>query len=162
MKRLVLSLISVVFFISVVHAENQENNYEWSLVTTSDQVATLKLTGRVIPKEEALSVESARIQGRIVSILKREGDLVKEGEALFIINSPECISLMMDKQIASQKGLEDLLKSAFRREKQLGLSVSDSCRILSSITGTLIKKQIELGSSFNVGTLWLLSLIQKK
>lgn len=151
MKRLVLSLISVVFFISVVHAENQENNYEWSLVTTSDQVATLKLTGRVIPKEEALSVESARIQGRIVSILKREGDLVKEGEALFIINSPECISLMMDKQIASQKGLEDLLKSAFRREKQLGLSVSDSCRILSSITGTLIKKQIELGSSFNVG-----------
>ncbi len=150
MKKIFIFFFLISTWVHALHAEEPQN-YQWSQVTTSDQVATLKLTGRVIPKEEALSVESARIQGRIISILKREGDAVKEGDGLFVINSPECISLMMDKQIASQRDLKDLLQSSLRREKQLGLHVGDSCRILSSISGILINRKIELGSSFNVG-----------
>lgn len=150
MKRIFILLVIHFILVKSVWSEEAQN-YQWSSVTASAQVGSLKLTGRVIPQEDALSVESARVQGRIISILKREGDEVKKGDGLFVINSPECISLMMDKQIASQRGLDDLLQSSFRREKQLGLQAGNSCRIVSSIAGILINKKIELGSSFNVG-----------
>ena len=108
--------------------------------------------GKVIPKEGALSIESARIQGRVTSILKREGERVETGEPLFLINSAECISLTEEKRVAEERGLQELIAGAKARQEQLGLSVSnDQCRLLATHSGTIVKRQIELGAAFNIG-----------
>ena len=111
------------------------------------------MPGHVIAKEGALSIESARIQGRITKILRREGEGVTAGEALFSINSPECMSLAHELEVAEKRGLQDLIEAAKHREEQLSLSVAKNgdCRLIASHGGTLIKRQVELGAAFNIG-----------
>lgn len=125
---------------------------EWGRVTPGGYSASIRVPGRVVAQEGALSIESARVQGRVTGFLRREGEQVALGEALFAISSPECLSLANEKAVAQSRGLNDLIEAVKRREEQLGLSVADSqCRLLASHDGTLANRQVQLGAAFNVG-----------
>jgi Cu(I)/Ag(I) efflux system membrane fusion protein len=126
---------------------------QWAAVTDGSLNSNLKVTGRIIPQENAQSIESARVQGRVTQVLKREGELVQVGTPLFAISSADCISLMQEKQTAQKLGIQEMQDSADRRERQLGLAITagGECRIVASHSGTLTKRQVELGATFNVG-----------
>ena len=129
------------------------SDIQWATVTDGSLNSNLKVTGRIIPQENAQSIESARVQGRVTQVLKREGELVQTGTPLFAISSADCISLMQEKQTAQKLGIAELKDSADRRERQLGLAITadGQCRIVASHSGTLTKRQVELGATFNVG-----------
>lgn len=128
------------------------DDVEWGTVTIGKPQTVLGVSGKIIPQEGALSIESARVQGRIVSILKREGETVNEGDPLFNINSAECLSLHEEKKNAETRGVRELIDATQRREEQLGMKVFDgTCQILATHAGTLMRRQVELGSAFNIG-----------
>jgi Cu(I)/Ag(I) efflux system membrane fusion protein len=130
----------------------QAQDIEWGPLRPGKLESDLRVPGHVIPQEGALSVESARVSGRITSILKREGEVVSAGDPLFTISSAECISLAEELRVAQSRKLQDLINGSLQREKQLGLSVSgEACQMLATHPGTLIKRQVELGASFNIG-----------
>lgn len=136
--------------LAVVPVRAQE--VEWAPVKAGGYAASIRVPGRVVAQEGALSVESARVQGRVTRILRREGERVASGEALFVIASPECASLAEEKRVAEARGLSDLIEAAKRREEQLGLaSAAGECRVIASHDGTLTKRQVELGAAFNMG-----------
>ena len=113
---------------------------------------TLHVTGRIVPQDGALHIESARVQGRVTSILRREGESVVVGTPLFEVNSADCISLVDEKAIAEERGLTELLESAKRRETQLGVVArAGTCEVLAHFAGVLTKRNIESGSAFNAG-----------
>jgi len=127
-------------------------NIQWATLKTGRLESDLRVPGHVIPQEGALSVESARVSGRVTSILKREGEAVQTADPLFTVSSAECISLAEELRVAESRHLNELIDAAQQREKQLGLHVSDtSCQILATHPGTLIKRQVDLGASFNIG-----------
>jgi len=141
---------TLIFFGSVVYAQDQE--VQWGQLRSGRLENELRVPGHVIPQEGALSVESARVSGRITSILKREGEVVNAGDPLFTVSSAECVSLAEELRVAQSRNLKDLIEGSLQREKQLGLHVSaDTCQMLATHPGTLIKRQAELGGSFNIG-----------
>jgi multidrug efflux pump subunit AcrA (membrane-fusion protein) len=94
----------------------------------------------------------ARVIGRILSILKREGEPVKEGDFLYSISSGECVALREEKRVAEKRSIAELITSADRREKQLGIKlVEDKCMIVATHDGVLTKRNLESGAVFNVG-----------
>jgi multidrug efflux pump subunit AcrA (membrane-fusion protein) len=133
-------------------ASGQERDYQWTKVTTAELNAGIKVTGRMIPQDGALNIESARIAGRVLSILRREGDRVTVGTPLFAISSAECISLLEEKKVASSNGIQQLIGSVSKREKQLAISVDEaSCKVVSAHSGILTKRSVESGAAFNPG-----------
>jgi len=125
---------------------------QWGPVQAGKQESDLRIPGHVIPQEGALSIESARVTGRITGILKREGEQLAIGDPLFNISSAECISLVSEIQVARKQGLQDLLEASHRREKELGLRANeDHCEVLATHAGTLMKRGQEVGSTFNIG-----------
>lgn len=125
---------------------------QWAVVKDGSLTSSLKVTGRIIPQDDAQSLESARLQGRITAIYRREGEYVAQGSPLFGISSADCLSLVQERETAQKMGLQEMSQAAARRESQLGLSLHDGeCRLIASHSGTLTKRQVELGSAFNVG-----------
>jgi membrane fusion protein, heavy metal efflux system len=51
--------------------------------------ATVELNGQIVPDPSAYAIVAARTSGRIARVLVREGDRVRAGQALAVINSPE-------------------------------------------------------------------------
>ncbi len=140
------------FTIALAAAPVHAVEVEWARVAAGGYSASLRVPGRIVAQEGALSVESARVQGRVTGFLRREGERVAAGEPLFVISSPECLSLANEKAVAQSRGLSDLIEAAKRREEQMGLSVSESgCRVLASHDGTLASRQVQMGAAFNVG-----------
>ncbi len=124
----------------------------WAPVTEGKAQSSIKVTGRVVAKEGALKIEPARVPGRVVNILKRDGDYVRAGTALFDINSAECSSLAEEKRVAESRALQDLIDGTNRRARQLGLELAlDGCRIVATHSGTITKRQVEVGAAFNQG-----------
>lgn len=139
-------------YLCLLASSSQAVEIAWGAVQAGGFSSSIRVPGHVIAKEGALSIESARVQGRITKILRREGEGVSAGEALFSINSPECMSLAQEKEVAEKRGLKDLIEAARHREEQLGISVANGeCLFLASHDGTLIKRQLELGAAFNIG-----------
>ncbi len=127
-------------------------DHRWVLVQVGQDRQKLTVTGKVVPQNGALYVESARVQGRILAILKREGDLVQVGTPLFAINSPECFSVREELRAAQRQGLHELIEAVLRREAQLGLSVEEAqCLIRANYEGVLTRRNAEAGSAFNPG-----------
>jgi membrane fusion protein, heavy metal efflux system len=58
--------------------------------------ATLDLTGQVVPDPDAIALLSARVSGRVVKVLVREGDHVNAGQVVVIVSSPELARLRSD------------------------------------------------------------------
>lgn len=125
---------------------------EWASVRPGGYSSSIRVTGHVAAQEGALMVESARVQGRVTKILRREGETVTPGDALFLAAGPECLSLANERRVAETRGLSELIEAVARREEQLSLRVTETdCRFIASHGGTLSKRQVEVGASFNVG-----------
>src|ERR1700692_2164469 len=77
-----------------------EKDYQWAKVEVAELNSGIKVTGRMIPQDGALNIESSRVAGRILSILRREGDRVYIGTPLFEVSSAECFSLIEEKKVA--------------------------------------------------------------
>jgi Cu(I)/Ag(I) efflux system membrane fusion protein len=147
MKNAVLLLAMI-----AAQAYAGEQDYQWAKVETASSSAAVKATGRMIPQDGALNIESARIQGRVLSILKREGEKVAPGTPLFSISSAECFSLNEEKKVATDKKIGELIEGVAKRERQLALSVDASnCRIVATHSGVVTKRNIESGGAFNPG-----------
>jgi multidrug efflux pump subunit AcrA (membrane-fusion protein) len=58
--------------------------------------ATIELTGQVVPDPDAIALLSARVTGRIVKVLAREGDHIRAGHVIAIVSSPELARLRGD------------------------------------------------------------------
>lgn len=144
--------ISMIALFILIATPSRASEVQWAAVESGGYSASVRVSGRVVAQEGALSVESARVQGRVTKILRREGERVAVGDALFVVSSPECLSLANEKRVAESRGLSDLIEAAVRREEQLGLRVSGpECRLISSHDGTLAKRHVELGAAFNLG-----------
>lgn len=124
----------------------------WAPLTRVDSGGVTKLTGRIIAGDGGTRVEPARVAGRIVNILRREGEVVKVGTPLFEISSSDCTALAEEKRVAEARGLTDLLEATNRRSEQLGLRLTKGrCLAVATHSGTIVKRQVELGAAFNTG-----------
>ena len=142
----------VVAVLTITSSSSFAQDIQWGAVQAGKQVSNLRVPGHVIPQEGALSIESARVTGRITEILKHEGEPVAVNDPLFAITSAECISLVSEMQVAKKQGLEDLLEASHRRERELGVrAYEDHCEILATHAGTLMKRGQEVGAVFNIG-----------
>ena len=129
-----------------------ETQFEWKPVERGSSMVGVIASGRVVPQDGALNIQSARVQGRVLSILKREGEYVTEGASLYTISSAECLSLMEEKRVANSKKILDLIDGVEKREKQLGLKLEgENCSSVSTYSGVLTKRNVESGASFNIG-----------
>jgi Cu(I)/Ag(I) efflux system membrane fusion protein len=147
MKRRIF-IFAVFFGFSTISAAN----YDWTTVRAQGYDGGVSVTGRVIPQEGALNIEAARIQGRILSILVKEGEHVEAGTPLFAVSCSEGISLIDELGNAQKRGLDDLVEAVKRRENQLGLRVDgENVDIVATHEGILTKRNVESGAVFNVG-----------
>jgi multidrug efflux pump subunit AcrA (membrane-fusion protein) len=129
-----------------------EENYQWKALQPESSKQIMHLTGKIVPQDGALTLISARVQGRVLSFLKKEGERVQVGTPLFEVSSAECLSISEEKRVASSRGMQDLVEAVNRREKQLGLQVhGDRCTVTSTSYGTLVKRSLEVGAVFNPG-----------
>lgn len=128
------------------------NEHDWQAVKRSTSAAGVRVSGRVVAQDGGLNIESARVQGRVLTILKREGEHIAPGTALYEISSAECFSLAEERRVAQSKNLPELLDGVKRREHQLGLRLDgESCKIVADKAGVLTKRSLESGAAFNVG-----------
>jgi len=124
----------------------------WAPIERADSGSVIKLTGRISGGEGATRVESARVAGRIVRIIRREGEAVPVGAPLFEISSADCTSLAEEKKVAEARGLSDLVQAAASRSQQLGLRLEPNrCLAMATHSGTIVKRSVELGAAFNAG-----------
>lgn len=128
------------------------NDHGWQPIKLSQSAAGVRVSGRVVAQDGGLNIESARVPGRVITILKREGEHIVPGTALYEISSAECFSLAEERRVAQSKNLPELLEGVKRRERQLGLRLEgDSCKIVADKAGVLTKRSLESGAAFNVG-----------
>jgi multidrug efflux pump subunit AcrA (membrane-fusion protein) len=133
-------------------SKTAEHLYETYVVTTGSVRNGLKVTGKIVPLENSIYFESARITGRVSSVMVKEGDTISSGTKLLLINSAECLSLFQEKKTAKERNLKDILSMVEIREQQLSLVVNEgTCYIVSSKSGVVTKKMVEAGSNFNSG-----------
>jgi multidrug efflux pump subunit AcrA (membrane-fusion protein) len=126
--------------------------YQWTKVVAGEEVTGLRATGMIIPQAGALKNQSANTQGRVLTVLKREGDTVTPGTPLFLVNDTECISLAEEKRIAEKNMIQELIDAANEREKQLGVKVENGqYEIVSLFTGVITHINVSSGSNYNPG-----------
>lgn len=142
--------VSLIYLISFTAWGN--TNYKTFNIESSHLTNGLRVTGRIIPIEGTLYIESARFAGRVTSMLVKEGDEVSPGRKLLAINSAECLSLYQEKKMAKVRKLKDMEQVVTIRETQLGMKAEEnSCFIVASKAGVITKKMVEAGSNFNIG-----------
>jgi multidrug efflux pump subunit AcrA (membrane-fusion protein) len=145
------ALISFNLFAESVPLKDR-TEFKWEKVVLGKEVSSFPVPGVVIAEEGALHMQSARIGGRILSLLNEEGGLVKRGVALFTVTGPECVSIRQEKRIAVNSKLEDLVSSIKVREHELNIRVTDNeCLVLADAHGVLVKRSVGSGSSFAQG-----------
>jgi multidrug efflux pump subunit AcrA (membrane-fusion protein) len=128
------------------------NEYQWTKVVAGEELTGLRATGMIIPQAGALKNQSANTQGRILSVLRREGDTVTPGTPLFLVNDAECISLSEEKALAQKNNVQDLIDAANEREKQLGVKVENGqYEIVSLYGGVITHINVSAGSNYNPG-----------
>ncbi|MGZ3745262.1 MAG: efflux RND transporter periplasmic adaptor subunit [Pseudobdellovibrionaceae bacterium] len=139
--------------ICLLSAMAEANDYQWQTVKKrSTGGGGTSVTGRVVPQDGALYIESARVQGRVMTIMKREGERVAQGTPLYSISSAECFSLGEEKRVSMSQKLDELIKGVENRETQLGLKLQgNECYVVSAHAGVLTKRNLEAGASFNSG-----------
>ncbi len=126
--------------------------YQWTKVVAGQKVVGLPGTGEIIPQAGAMKCQSANTTGRIIAVLKKEGDTVKPGDALFLVNDSECESLAEEKRLAQQNGVKDLIDAANLREKELGVRVeSGKYEIVSYFSGVLLNNLVTPGTIYTQG-----------
>ena len=128
------------------------NEYQWTKVVAGEEITGIRTTGKIIPQAGALKNQSANTQGRIISVLKTEGDFVTPGTPIFMVNDAECESLAEEKALAQKNGVQDLIDAANQREKELGVKVvSGQYEIVSLYSGVILQNLVSAGTVYNPG-----------
>jgi len=128
------------------------NEYQWTKVVAGEEITGIRTTGKIIPQAGALKNQSANTQGRIVSVLKKEGDFVMPGTPIFLVNDAECESLAEEKRLAQKNGVQDLIDAANQREKELGVKVDNGqYEIVSLFGGVILQNLVSSGTVYNQG-----------
>lgn len=149
---LILTLLSSSVFSKPPAALGADQTYKWEKVKEGQQSSTFPATGMIIADEGALHIQSARVNGRVLSLMSEEGGIVKKGSPLFLITGPECISIREEKRIAINSKLEDLVSSIVARERELNIKVTEKeCVSLADASGVLVKRNVISGNSFSQG-----------
>jgi len=81
--------------------------------------ATAELSGQIVPDPEALALIGARASGRILRVLVREADVVRPGQVLAILSSPEIARLRGEHSAAQARALS-ARKNATRLRELFG------------------------------------------
>lgn len=128
-------------------------DYAWKPIERSEAAGGgVSVTGRVIPQDGALNIESARVAGRVLTILRREGEAVSVGTPLYWISSAECSSLGEERRVAVAKNIPELIEGVQNREQQLGLRIkNEQCAVVAGHAGILTRRNLESGATFNIG-----------
>lgn len=137
------------------------NTWPVDYVPLSKQITAV---GYVDFNERGFKNVSARVKGRIDSLLAAEtGKLVKEGDELASIYSPELNVSVQTLLDASKRNNADLLKSSRHRLQLLGISddqiehilqtgeANSHLRIRSPISGHIVKKYVREGQYVEEG-----------
>lgn len=145
-------LLCLLLISSHVFAGSEVKKYETAEVGSGNMGNGLKVTGKIVPLDGSIYIESARFSGRVSSVMVKEGDVIHPGKPLFLVNSAECLSLYQEKKMAKDRNLEDILKVVEAREKQLSIVVGETtCHVVASKGGVVTKKMVEAGSNFSSG-----------
>ncbi len=140
------------FFLTLLLVQVNAAEKDWASVGTSENLSGRAVSGRVVPQDGALNIESARVTGRVLSLLRREGEHVSEGTTLYAVSSSECYSLQEERRVANAKNITDLIEGVKKREHQLGLKLDgENCLVIASHEGILIKRNLESGAAFVIG-----------
>jgi Cu(I)/Ag(I) efflux system membrane fusion protein len=146
-----MKFLAGLFFLASLRSWGN-SNYKTFDIESSHLTNGLRVTGKIIPIEGTLYIESARFAGRVSSMLVKEGDEVIPGKKLLSINSAECLSLYQEKKMAKARKLKDMEQVVTVRETQLGMKAEENaCYIVASKPGVITKKMVEAGSNFNIG-----------
>lgn len=136
---ILLALIVGGYFIypSLSKDKKKQTEFQKLVVERGDIYITVLSTGVVTPKNR-LDIKPP-IAGRVDKLLVDEGDLVREGQILAYMSSTERAGLM---DSASAKGSAEVKawKSLFKPTP-----------ILAPISGTIIKRNVVAGQTFNTG-----------
>lgn len=138
--------------ISLSASEPAPPAHEVAPVKQGQFMSSIRVTGKIVPLEGAMFVQAARVSGRLLEILKHEGETVRVGMPLYKISSAECASLSEEERVARDRGLRELLAASEKRRARLDVRlVHEDCIILASASGSLTRRLVELGASFNIG-----------
>lgn len=149
MKTIKRLLLIGVLALSV---QARANEYQWTQVVAGEEITGLRTTGKIIPQAGALKNQSANTTGRIISVLKKEGDAVTPGTPLFLVNDSECEALAEEKRLAQKNGVQDLIDAANQREKELGVKVENGqYAIVSLFSGVILQNLVSSGTVYNQG-----------
>jgi multidrug efflux pump subunit AcrA (membrane-fusion protein) len=164
-KETTMKTMQFLILAGVLAARTQAwaTDYQWTQVTAGEKVVGLEATGMIIPEAGAMKSQSANTQGRIVAVLKKEGDTVKPGDPLYLINDAEAESLAEEIRIAKKNGVKELIDAALMRQKELGVNVEHGqYEIVSYFSGVILQNLVSSGIIYNQGQPLLNILDMKK
>lgn len=133
-------------------ASESSINYDFITLKKSINENRVKVVGKIVATPSGYTVQSARTTGRILTVLKREGEAVKKGDKIFQVNSPDCLNVKnraIDKDGDGE--IDDFDKVTALRMKNLDIIVqADGCYIVADRSGVIVKRGVEVGSGFNL------------
>jgi len=141
-----LSLILVLNSLLVAAEDTSEK------VENGHFINTVRVTGKIIPLEGAMFVQAARVSGRLLEIVKHEGEHVKVGNPIYRISSAECASLYEESRVANERQLVEMISAVKKRQTRLDIKLDgEDCLLLSSFSGIITRRFLEPGANFNIG-----------
>ena len=147
MKKVVVTGIFVLIGIGAFWLLSPSENsvsYRKEKIKRGNLEVTISSTGTIRP-ENRLEIK-APIAGRLETILKREGEIVKKGDILAWMSSTERAALL---DAARSKGAEEL---------KYWEELYRPTAVVSPIDGTIILRNVEAGQTFtNIDPIYVLS-----
>jgi Cu(I)/Ag(I) efflux system membrane fusion protein len=126
----------------------------------------VRAAGRVVPDEAALTEVSLRVGGWVASVHALDGALVRAGDPLISISSPDLLAAARELQLAARPdaaGGAELLQAARERLRRWGLTDAQLdavaaakepppvIDILAPAAGSVLEKTVVQGAAFTAG-----------
>lgn len=153
-------------------AQQKRTNIEIANIKPSEIVDSLVLPG-IVESWESVTIK-AEVTGRIIEILKDEGDFVKKGDVIAKIDNREYVAEvkeakanvdkaendlernkgLFEKKVISQSKYDSIVAPALSAEAQLDKATLslDRTEIKASFDGIINKRYIQLGALVSSGT----------
>lgn len=126
--------------IAVTAEVSKRIDLKTEMVTVRDVVVPLHLTGRIEPDYGREVDVSARISGRVSNILVRPGEMVKQGQILALIDSPQ-ISDLQGEAVEAKSKLA-IAEAHAERERQIYEEQLQRPKALLEAQATLQNSQV--------------------
>jgi Cu(I)/Ag(I) efflux system membrane fusion protein len=144
----------------------QELGIRTETVALRPLVLDVRAAGRVVPDEAALTEVSLRVGGWVAAVHALDGALVRAGEPLFSVSSPDLLAAERELQLAARPdaaGGSELLQAARERLRRWGLCDAQldaiaaakeapaTIDILAPADGCVLEKSVVQGAAFMAG-----------